>query len=487
MSSNESRRSRLASSLLALAAICALSAALAAPAGAFSASGNAVFVTASHDKGRTLSGQGVQLLAGNGGSAQGSNLTLPIAEVNSVGSQPTATSAASLTFKKGKAAVVFNDIRFNLSAGTIAGKLAGTETSIFRVEGSPQVNSGSGAISLSGGKLRLIGTTAQNLRDELGLERALNSKGVGTVWLAANAKPTQVKRAVTSGALDWDFLASWREYIYKELGPGSVGSIVTEGGATTVGEPGKAGSYFVFPTSGGVIEEGLFGAPTLLSAKTAGSVKFAKPGHCIMEIKFSNLEAKIDGANSSLVGDLNYDVDKPVGKTCEDQPPVSVPGTTIATLNASGVAPVYSTRRQDGHLGQRPGDPERNRGTAVRTAVQSRPGTGPGDDLGGGWLIRTATIRLYAIAAGALALAAIALPAQSQAAVSGATKLKLDGPAATALRDPGRPHRPDRARQRRRPARSRCRSPPASPAPAPRCCASAAASPSKPPTARRRG
>jgi hypothetical protein len=52
-------------------------------------------------------------------------------------------------------------------------------------------------------------------------------------------------------------------------------------------------------------------------------------------------------------------------------------------------------------------------------------------------LIRALTIRLYAIAAGALALAAIALPAQSQAAVSGTTKLKLDGPAATALRTQG--------------------------------------------------
>jgi Htaa len=52
-------------------------------------------------------------------------------------------------------------------------------------------------------------------------------------------------------------------------------------------------------------------------------------------------------------------------------------------------------------------------------------------------LIRATTIRLFAIAAGALALAAIALPAQSPAAISGTTKLKLDGPAAQALRDQG--------------------------------------------------
>jgi len=52
-------------------------------------------------------------------------------------------------------------------------------------------------------------------------------------------------------------------------------------------------------------------------------------------------------------------------------------------------------------------------------------------------LIRATGIRLFAIAAGAFALAAIALPAQSPAAISGATQLKLDGPAAAALREQG--------------------------------------------------
>ena len=52
-------------------------------------------------------------------------------------------------------------------------------------------------------------------------------------------------------------------------------------------------------------------------------------------------------------------------------------------------------------------------------------------------MTRSASIRLYAIAVGALALAAIVLPAPSQAALSGTTKLKLDGPAAAALRDQG--------------------------------------------------
>ena len=52
-------------------------------------------------------------------------------------------------------------------------------------------------------------------------------------------------------------------------------------------------------------------------------------------------------------------------------------------------------------------------------------------------MIRARTIRLCGIAATALAVAAAVLPSQSPAAVSGATTLKLDGPAAQALRAQG--------------------------------------------------
>ena len=51
-------------------------------------------------------------------------------------------------------------------------------------------------------------------------------------------------------------------------------------------------------------------------------------------------------------------------------------------------------------------------------------------------MIRATGIRLFTIAAGALALAAMALPVQSLA-LTGTTKLSLDGPAAQALRDQG--------------------------------------------------
>lgn len=341
MSSNEMRRSRLAAKLLALGAAATMTAALAAPASAASGHGEAAIVVASHSKGRTLSGQGVKLLAGAGASGQGNKLTLPIGELNP-GAQPSASSAAGLSFKRGKKTVALSGIHFDLGAGTLVGKLGDSEIPVFWLGAAPAVNSGGGSISLSEGKLRLTAEAATALKKKLGLERALVRKSVGSIWLAAQASPTHAAaQAVVSGATQWGFLTSWREYIYKELGPGSIGSITTEGGATTTGNPAKAGSFFSFPAAGGSFEKGLYGASDRLALKGQGSVKFAKPGHCIVEIKFSNLVVTL-GPSSSIVADLNYEIDKFNGMGCDFVPPVSAPGTTIATLDAGSVTSSYS-------------------------------------------------------------------------------------------------------------------------------------------------
>jgi hypothetical protein len=342
MSSNRPRRGRLSTSLLALAAVAALTVAFAAPAGAVPGSGDATIVAADHSKGRTLSGQGVKLLAGAGANTQGNKLNLPIDQVGPAGTQPAARSGAAITFKSGKKSVALTGIRFELAAGTLVGNLGGSEIPVFWLGAPSQVNSTSGSVGVSAGKLRLTSQAAELLQDKLGLERALVRKGVGMIWLAAQANPVHVTKQIASGVLDWGFLTSWREYIYKELGPGSVGSITVEGGAAIHGEVAKPGAFFSFPGSGGSFHEGLYGATSTLALNTQGSVKFAKPGHCIVEIRFTNLQVSINGASSSIVGDLTYDVDKAVGKSCENQPPVSAPGTTIATLDASGVAPVHS-------------------------------------------------------------------------------------------------------------------------------------------------
>ncbi len=343
MSWNEMRRSRLAVSLLALGGAAAMTAAPAvSQAHAASGQGAAAIVAANHSKGRTLSGQGVKLLAGAGAGSQGNALTLPIGELSPT-AQPAATSSAGLTFKRGKKTLALSGIRFDLAAGTLVGKLGDSEIPVFWLGATPKVDGSAGSISLSEGKLRLTAEAASALKKKFGLDRALVRKGVGSIWLSAQASPAHAAaQAVASGSVQWGFLTSWREYIYKELGPGSVGSITTEGGATTTGNPAQPGAFFSFPAAGGSFEKGLYGASDRLTLKTQGAVKFAKPGHCIVEIKFSNPVVTL-GTSSSLVADLDYEIDKFNGMGCDPVAPVAAPGTTIATLDAGGVTPTYST------------------------------------------------------------------------------------------------------------------------------------------------
>lgn len=342
MNLNAIKRSRGLTSLAALAATAATAAALAAPAGAASGSGEAAIIPANHDKGRTLSGQGVKLLAGTGATAQNGTLGLPIGELNP-GSKPTAASSGSFSFKRGKRSVALTGIHFDLTAGTLVGTLGGTEVPVFWLGAAPTVNGTTGSITLSAGKLRLTADAATALREKLGLERALVRKGVGTIWLAAKANPTHAAaQAVVSGATNWGVLASWRKYVLGNFGPGSVGTITPAGGVTANGTLSEPGAYFGFPAASGSYRRGLYGAADKLSLKTSGSLTFAKPGHCIVEVKLAELELTIDGANSSLVSNSKYDIDKVAGMTCLDEPAVALPGLQFATLDAGGIVPTYS-------------------------------------------------------------------------------------------------------------------------------------------------
>ncbi len=340
MSSNESRRSRPSTSLLALSATIALGAALAAPAGAFSGKGEAVIAAANHSKGRTLSGQGVKLLAGS----QAGKLTLPIAELNPTGTQPSAHTAAGLTFKKGKESVALTGIRFDLTAGTLVGKLGDAEIPVFWLGAAPKVNSSAGSISLGEGKLRLTAEAATALKSELGLERALVRKGVGMIWLAAQAAPTHVARPIVSGSVDWGVLASWRKYVLGQQGPpppSTVGAISVSGGAASTGTLNEPSAYFSFPVTGGSFEQGLFGASDTLSLTTQGSVKFEKPAHCIIEVGFSNIGLTIGTASALSLNSVS-DIDTPAPPTCTDNAPALATNVPFATLSAAGIAPSYS-------------------------------------------------------------------------------------------------------------------------------------------------
>jgi Htaa len=344
MSSDDSKVKRTGRALTALVAAMAALAVLAAPASAASGKGEAVIVLADHAQGRTLSGQGVKVLAGAPATKVDRNLTLPISAVDP-GANATASADGSLSFKRGKESVELSGLRFNLGAGTLRGALGGSEIDVFKVAGTPGANAASGAVSLNEGKLRLTADAAKALQRKLGLERALRRDGVGMAWLAAKANPAHAAaQAVVSGAAEWGVLTSWRAYVLGQQGPSmSKGTIAVEDGATANGNLAEAGSFFAFPASGGSYEKGLYGAADKLTLKTRGTVKFAKPFHCIVEIKLASLELVLDGANSALVvGDYGYDIDEFNGMGCNDKPAVLAPGTKFATLDPSAVSPTYS-------------------------------------------------------------------------------------------------------------------------------------------------
>jgi hypothetical protein len=350
----DQRRSWLSWGIIASALAClwlmAAPVALAAPG-----QGSAELLFAQHAKGRSLSGQGVKVIAGPPARQQGNALTLPISSVE------TAAAAASsdgwLRFKRGKRGVVLGDLRFDLAAGTLNGKLGNEEISVFQIDtpAPVQVNSVAGTIALGSGKLRLTAEAASALKQRLGLERSLRRKGVGLVWLSAQAAPSKANPPapapppapswesvpVVSGELGWGVLASWRKYVLGNMPPGSAGTITTADGATENGVLSEPGGYFGFPEAGGSsFEKGLNGAADRLVLETEGSVTFAKPAHCIMEVRLADLVVTLDGAGSSIELDSVHDIDTPPG--CADEPAVPTSDVTFATLDLSGIAPVYS-------------------------------------------------------------------------------------------------------------------------------------------------
>lgn len=334
--------------VLALVAVASLS--VAASAQAAAGQGTADIRLAQHDKGRTLSGQGVKVIAGAPALKNGNILSLPISTVET-GASAAASSDGWLRFKRGKRGVVFSSLRFDLTAGTLNGNLGGEQIAVFRLGAPGQVDAATGKVTLSGGNLRLTAEAAGALKQQLGLERALVRKGVGVLWLAAQAHlapksqpvtppaPSRVAIPVASGEIGWGVLASWRNYV---LNVPPAGTITTADGATANGSLSVPAGYVGFPIAGGnaTFEQGLNGATDRLVLQTAGSVKFAKPGHCIVEVKLADLLVTLDGADSSIVLDSVYDIDTP--PTCTDQPAVPTDDVNFASLDPSGVAPVYS-------------------------------------------------------------------------------------------------------------------------------------------------
>jgi hypothetical protein len=325
-----------------LASVALASLALGAvPAQAASGQGGAEIRLAQHAEGRTLSGQGVKVVAVSPAAKQGRVLFLPISSVDPA-APVAAGSDGRLRFKRGKRGVVLSALRFDLTAGTLNGRLGGEEVAVFRLGAPAQVDAAAGRAALGGGSLRLTAEAATLLRQRLDLERALARKGVGMIWLAAQASPTRVSVPVASGEAAWGGLDGWRKYVLGTQGPGSAGTITTVDGAVAQGNLADPSGYLAFPAAGGTFDRGLYGASDRLVLRTRGSVTFAKPGHCIVEVKLADLVVTLDGAASSLALDSVYDIDTPEGKACSPRPAVATADVTFASLDLSGVAPTYS-------------------------------------------------------------------------------------------------------------------------------------------------
>ncbi len=331
---NEKASIALGMTLGALACVWLLTA---STAGAASGHGSAELKLAQHDKGRTLSGQGGKLLAGAGATLAGGKLTLPVTELDPA--KATAAASGSIGFSKGDREVTLSAIHFDFAAGTLSGLLDGQETAVFKL-GQGQLTPAAGSLRLSEAVLRFTPEAAQVVREKLGLTRALRHNGVGMLWLGAQLtaphkidpdppKPTPVVRPVVSGGIDWGFKASWRAYV---LTAPPAGSQEVLAGATATGPLASPATTYGFPGTGGSLTAVPGGAVDALALTGAGAVKWAKPGHGINEVRFSDLEIEIGSDGSWLIGDVKTEIG----------PPAESDDVRIAELETSAVTPVWS-------------------------------------------------------------------------------------------------------------------------------------------------
>lgn len=332
MSRTKTLKRRAGAAIAALAATVAGAALLASPAAAASAGGEAFLKPAQHDKGRTLSGQGVAIVAGSGAGTANGMVSLPLSSLDGT----TAGTSASLSFERGKRSLALTGISFDLANGTLNGTLGGQQLAVFKLGGA--VTAHPGGFSLQGGKLSLTGPAAAALKQRLGLQRALVRRAVGMAWLSAQLtpaaaptpapveppKPSAASRIV-GGSIGWGFVSSWRGYVLMSPPAGS--EEVLEG-ATATGPLTSPATTFGFAASGGTYTAATGSAPVELSLATTGSVKWAKPGHGISEVKLANLEIELGSSGSWLVADVSTNFGAP--QVSDD--------VRFASLDPSGVS-----------------------------------------------------------------------------------------------------------------------------------------------------
>jgi hypothetical protein len=169
-----------------IAAACAVVMLLASPAlSAAAFFGNATIRPAVHGSGRTLSGQGVEMVAGKGAATGGGVISLPIDSLEVGGTAPGARTAAALSFRHGKRSLTLTGIAFAFETGAIEGSLGGRRLTVFRLGTALDIYPTTRSVLFVGGRLRLTDAAARLLKARLGLERALAPRGVGEVSMGA--------------------------------------------------------------------------------------------------------------------------------------------------------------------------------------------------------------------------------------------------------------------------------------------------------------
>ena len=352
---------------MAAMAVAGIAAASAAPAGAATAGGTAAIILASHAKGRTLSGQGVAIQAGSPATKDDRTLSLPISAVDP-GAGASATADGWLHFKRGKKGVVVSALRFDFAAGILKGKIGDEEISIFSLGAAASLNASTGAVSLQDAKLRLTADAADTLKQKLGLERALRRDGVGMAWLSAKAKPVlEATKSVASGNAAWGMLASWRAYVLGHQGPPppappTNGTIEVSGGATATGPPNDPATTYAFPAVSGSFEKGLYGATDKLVLQTPGQPQVRQadalhPGNRAHRPDADDRWSQLVDRRRRL--QLRH---RPVHRESMRGPAGRArAGHQVRDPRPERRHPDLLGRRQDGHLGERPGDPDRCR------------------------------------------------------------------------------------------------------------------------------
>ncbi len=206
------------------------------------------------------------------------------------------------------------------------------------------------------------------------------------IWLAARAFPTH--RAGQDGRLRRARVGLPRLLALLRAGtagPPSRKARSRSKAAPPPTAPGtEAGRVLRLPGKQRQLREGALRSRRQARPEDRGQrqIRQALPLHRRNQVRRSGADAR----RSQLVdrrGDYSYDIDKFNGMGCNDKPGVLAPGTKLATLDTSGVAPTYSTDGKTISWTAVPATLTAAGAVPFEPDLQSRPATRSGDDQRG--------------------------------------------------------------------------------------------------------